>query len=623
MQAVVSHAPEAILTFSTDGIVRSVTPMAESLLGLPAARLVGATVGEMLPMASVEETVALLRDSTEAGVAASVRVRHPVASGRPRELMFTFFPLDTADPPGTFGAIIRDATAQREAERARTLLEFFANSVPVGVLQFDAAGACVDANERWVELCGLDRLASAGDGWLRAVHRDDIGRISEAHRRTVRNGLECRVDFRLLAPGRPTAWVVAHGVRMSNDDSDDRRTLVFVDDVTELRAAREFAIRSESLRELALTSELLEPREGLLMLLQHIVERARTLTSARFAAISIVDDRGKLERFVYTGMPSDVAQRLGTPPVGRGLLGKLARDSAPLRLADLRKDPAFTGWPDGHPEMAAFLGVPIRAGGSTIGSLYMTRMEGDEPFNETDQFAAMLLALQVALSVSAAVAQERRGRLSLLEERVRIAHDLHDGTIQSLYALGLEFDGARHEPDLSGDLAALLEKGVGRINRLISDIREYIRMLEAPAPAGVPDLARDIPHAIQQLVPPGVDTVVNITAPALQELRAREVEDLLFIVREALSNAVRHGQPTKIAVDLRQTQHETTLTVQDNGVGFDPAVVRRGLGTTTMLTRASRLGATLTVIGLPGMGTTVRVALSRFIEAEGIPRQAD
>jgi len=405
---------------------------------------------------------------------------------------------------------------------------------------------------------------------------------------------------------------------MSNEESDDRRTLVFVDDVTELRAAREFAVRSESLRELALTSELLEPREGLLMLLQHIAERARTLTSARFAAISIVDDRGKLERFVYTGMPADVAQRLGTPPVGRGLLGKLARDSAPLRLADLRKDPAFTGWPDGHPEMAAFLGVPIRAGGSTIGSLYMTRMEGDEPFNETDQFAAMLLALQVALSVSAAVAQERRGRLSLLEERVRIAHDLHDGTIQSLYALGLEFDGARHEPGLSGDLDALLEKSVGRINRLISDIREYIRMLEAPAPAGVPDLARDIPHAIQQLVPPGVDTVVNITAPALQELRAREVEDLLFIVREALSNAVRHGQPTKIAVDLRQTHHETTLTVQDNGIGFDPAVVRRGLGTTTMLTRASRLGATLTVIGLPGMGTTVRVALSRFAETEDI-----
>ena len=614
MRAVVSRSPEAILTFSKDGIVQSVTPMAESLLGLPAADVVGSRVSEFLPLASVEETLALLRDSTAAGVAASLRVRHPAAPADTRELMLTFFPLDTTDPPGTFGAIVRDTTAQREGEQAQSLLKFFASNVPVGVLQLDGAGACVESNDRWAELCGRDRASSLRGGWLAAVHADDLDRISAACAKTVKDGLECRVEFRLAKPSGHEPWVVAHAVRMVNGDGTEPRTLVFVVDVTELRAAREFAVRSESLQELALTSDLLEPREGLLKLLQNIVERVRELTSARFAAISIFDDRGKLERFIYTGMPEDVARRLGNPPEGRGLLGRLARDAAPLRLTHLRAHPDYTGWPDGHPEMEAFLGVPIRAGGTTIGSLYMTRMEGDEPFSETDQFAATLLAMQVALSVSAAVAQERRGRLSLLEERVRIAHDLHDGTIQSLYALGLEFDGARHEPGLSAGLDALFEKGVGRINRIISDIREYIRMLEAPAPAGVPDLARDIPHAIQQLVPPGVDTVVNITAPALQELRARDVEDLLFIVREALSNAVRHGQPTKIAVDLRQTHAETTLTVQDNGSGFDPANVRRGLGTTTMMTRASRLGAALTVIGLPGMGTTVRVALPRFAD---------
>ncbi|MGE0569627.1 MAG: GAF domain-containing protein [Dehalococcoidia bacterium] len=617
MQAAVNRSPEAILTFSNEGVVQSVTPMAESLLRLPAAHLVGSRVSEFLPLASVEETLALLRDSTASGVAASLSVRYPTGPADVRELMLTFFPLDTADPPGTFGAIVRDATAQREGERAQSLLKFFASSVPVGVLQLDASGACIESNGRWSELCGLGNAASLQGGWLTAVHPDDLDRISAACTSTVNNGLECRVEFRIAHPDGHVPWVVAHAVRTADGDGTEPRTLMFVVDVTELRAAREVAVRSESLKELALTSDLLEPREGLLKLLQNIAERARVLTSARFAAISIFDDQGKLERFVYTGMAEDVARRLGNPPEGRGLLGRLARDAAPLRLTNLRTHPAYTGWPEGHPEMEAFVGVPIRAGGVTIGSLYMTRMVGDEPFSETDQFGATLLALQVALSVSAAVAQERRGRLSLLEERVRIAHDLHDGTIQSLYALGLEFDGARHRPGLSAELDTLFEKGVSRINRIISDIREYIRMLEAPAPAGIPDLSRDIPHAIQQLVPPGVDTVVNITAPALQELRAREVEDLLFIVREALSNAARHGQPTKIAVDLRQTHAETTLIVQDNGTGFDAATVRRGLGTTTMMTRASRLGAALTVIGLPGMGTTVRVALPRFaVEAD-------
>jgi signal transduction histidine kinase len=93
----------------------------------------------------------------------------------------------------------------------------------------------------------------------------------------------------------------------------------------------------------------------------------------------------------------------------------------------------------------------------------------------------------------------------------------------------------------------------------------------------------------------------------LQDLAAREVEDLLLISREALSNAVHHGEPTKIAVDLRKTDEGVALTIQDNGVGFNPATARRGLGTITMHTRATRMQAELTVMSIPGMGTTVRV----------------
>ncbi|HXU25500.1 MAG TPA: ATP-binding protein, partial [Tepidiformaceae bacterium] len=108
-----------------------------------------------------------------------------------------------------------------------------------------------------------------------------------------------------------------------------------------------------------------------------------------------------------------------------------------------------------------------------------------------------------------------------------------------------------------------------------------------------------------------IDTVTNITAAALQELSARDSEDLLYIAREALSNAVRHGAPTKVAVDLRQTAEITSLVIQDNGLGFDQANGRKGLGTVTMNTRAERLDADLSILSIPGMGTTVRVAIRR------------
>jgi signal transduction histidine kinase len=267
--------------------------------------------------------------------------------------------------------------------------------------------------------------------------------------------------------------------------------------------------------------------------------------------------------------------------------------------------------------MAAFLGVPIRALGNAIGCLYMTRVPGADAFSEEDELAAVMLSLQVAGSVSTAIAQERRGRIRILEERERIAHDLHDGTIQALYALGLRLDVAALSSQ-DDEVQRVLRSGVAEINQQIADMREYIGALESRGPDSAPDLARDLPFVARQLVPAGVDVVTNIAAAALQELSSRAAEDLLFIAREAISNAVRHGHARKVAIDLRQTRTEMSLTVQDDGGGFDQATARKGLGTVTMRTRAERLGGELTVLGIPGMGTTVRVVIPRVAPARGI-----
>ena len=359
---------------------------------------------------------------------------------------------------------------------------------------------------------------------------------------------------------------------------------------------------------LAETSQLLDGGGDPVELLHRIAVRAREITSANFAAISTFDEAGRMERFIYDGMPAEIARRLGSPPVGRGLLGALATYVRPLRLDDLRKHPRFTGWPDGHPDMEAFLGVPIRAANRTIGSLYMTRERGAPPFSDTDEFAGAVLALQIAVSVQSALAREGRARVSLLEERVRIAHDLHDGTIQSLYAFGLELEAQMPRPSVDPELRDILRAAVRRINGLIAEMRQYIAMLEADEPHHAPDLGRDLAYVVRQLVPAGVATVLNITAPAQQYFNARDAEDLMFIAREAISNSIRHASPTRIALDLRQTGDEIAFTIQDNGVGFDPENTRKGLGTTTMQTRAERLGAKLTILSVPGMGTTVRLA---------------
>ncbi len=375
--------------------------------------------------------------------------------------------------------------------------------------------------------------------------------------------------------------------------------------------ADEPSATASRLEQMSVTSETLAGLSDLNEILQRLAVRARDLTSADYAAITTFDEEGGIGRFVFTGIDDAPARRLGTPHAGRGLLGELARSERPVLLANVRDHPAFSGWPEGHPEMASFLGVPIRAGGRAIGSIYLTRTELGRPFTEVDQLAVATLALQAAVSVATALAQDRSGRLFLFEERERIAHDLHDGTIQALYALGLELDALRGRPDITAEARISLALGVSRINELIGDIRTYITMLEAEAPAAQPELGRDLAFVVRQIVPIGTDAVVNITAAALQELSTRESEDLLYIAREALSNAVRHGSASKIAIDLRQSPYVTALTIQDNGVGFDSENVRSGLGTVTMRTRAERLGGTITVLGIPGMGTTVRVEIPR------------
>jgi signal transduction histidine kinase len=122
------------------------------------------------------------------------------------------------------------------------------------------------------------------------------------------------------------------------------------------------------------------------------------------------------------------------------------------------------------------------------------------------------------------------------------------------------------------------------IEDLIDDMQQYIGMLEVDEPRSEPNLARDLPFVIRQFVPAGIGTVLNLTAIG-HDIGGRAAEDLLHIAREALSNAARHGRPSKIAVDVRRSKDEISLTIQDDGIGFDPATVRAGLGTTVMRTR--------------------------------------
>ena len=239
---------------------------------------------------------------------------------------------------------------------------------------------------------------------------------------------------------------------------------------------------------IALTSEL-----SLDTLLQRLVETARGLTGARYAALGVLDaSRSALERFVYTGIDEETRARIGDLPRGRGILGALIEDAKPLRLHSIADDPRSVGFPEHHPPMQTFLGVPVTIRGVAYGNLYLTEKEGGEDFTEADEDVALLLAAQAATAIENARLYESATRWSrqlesLNEIIAAMASEVELPRLLSLVAARLrEVVDARLVtialPVVDGDLRVEAADGEGAAvllgARLGRDSSKHARVLE-------------------------------------------------------------------------------------------------------------------------------------------------
>jgi signal transduction histidine kinase len=176
-------------------------------------------------------------------------------------------------------------------------------------------------------------------------------------------------------------------------------------------------------------------------LLDTVVNRARELTGAEYAAVGVLDRGGKeLERFIYDGIDDDVRRDIGDLPRGRGILGELIRHPEPLRLHDVDAHPRAYGFPPGHPPMHSFLGLPIRIRGEVYGNLYMTEKEGGEDFDDDDEYAAKTLALWAGIAI-----ENARLYTSLAEREVEVENALRraEASLDIAHTVGGETDVER------------------------------------------------------------------------------------------------------------------------------------------------------------------------------------
>jgi signal transduction histidine kinase len=354
----------------------------------------------------------------------------------------------------------------------------------------------------------------------------------------------------------------------------------------------------------AVTSELTLPRA-----LKAITDIARELVNARYAALGVPNDDGTLKAFITSGMDPFVASQIDHEPRGLGLLGAILDSDEPIRLDDLHADPRSAGFCGHHPPMTRFLGVPIISRGERLGNLYLTDPLDGEPFSEDDERLIVLLANHAAVAIENARLSEQLQSIALSRERDRIGMELHDGVIQSVYAVGMKLEILRGQFPMTPEQHKQYEGIIHDLNTIIEDIRMYIRNLrsarEEQATFGqrLDNLARHFRDFAR------VDVVVDVPS-SLRTLNDQQRHSLTQIVREALSNVARHAQATQVRVKVREVGNMLVLTVRDDGHGFDPETALskpESFGLHNMEQRTRRLGGTFLIESEVGQGALITV----------------
>ncbi|WP_043263758.1 GAF domain-containing sensor histidine kinase [Streptomyces sp. CT34] len=348
--------------------------------------------------------------------------------------------------------------------------------------------------------------------------------------------------------------------------------------------------------------------------LKTIVASARELLDAEYAALGVPDDHGGFAQFVVDGVSAEQWKAIGPLPRQHGILAAMLHNATPERLADVREDPRFGGWPDAHPDMSDFLGLPVADGDEILGALFLANKRCPKPehtcgFTEEDERLLGILAQHAAIALTNARLYERSRELTIAGERARLAHELHDAVSQKLFSLRLtaqaatalvDRDPARAKDELH-QVAALAAEAADELRAAVVELR--------PAALDEDGLVATLRSQVQVL-DRAHSARVTFAAHGVRALPSAQEEAMLRVAQEALHNALRHSGAGRVEVTLNRFGQGALLRVADDGRGFDTRAVRRAgrhLGLVSMHDRAGGVGGRLSVDSEPGRGTAVEM----------------
>lgn len=383
---------------------------------------------------------------------------------------------------------------------------------------------------------------------------------------------------------------------------------------------KEIQKRAAQLEALNMSGVSLITELDLGVVLQKVVDLSRELVGTRYGALGVLNDEGTgFQQFITSGISSEKRKEIGHPPVGKGLFRHLIELGRSLRVDDIGSFEGAKGMPAHHPEMRTMVGVPIKVKNKIIGNLYLTeKIDRFNPnsnelllFDDEDLRILELFATQAAIAIENARLYRQVQQLAVLEERQRFGMDLHDGVIQSIYAVGLMLENIQRRVEKSPEEAKTgITDAIRSLNTAISDIRNYILDLRPQHFQG-----RNIVQGVEELARAlrantFMDVFVEVQDVNPEQFSPERTVEILHIAQEALSNVQKHAQASEVEIYLKVDGKMLRLEILDNGVSITPQNLQRsrGNGLGNMQERAAALNGEIIIS--PRLEGGTRVALT-------------
>ena len=530
-------------------------------------------------------------------------------------------------------ALEADVARHASEKRFRHLYE----RAPLGIAIADADGKLEQANRAFQELLGYSEVELQNMPYQDLVYpddrdaaEDDFDLLSQGQQRTYEGEIRYRQKN-----GEPV-WVARSVSVLQGEDGEIQHTFGMFSDISN-RKKQEAELRrySENLEELvaARTRELEHSREQLIILNRssqvvnaagldieqvYVAIRAAAawLVPAEVFSLCLVDqDAGQCEDVFLADGDQHLPGR--SHPLAGSFIATMLLNGLSLKVDDFQNDSQIDedlGWLGFFPGVRSGIAVLLRGKKEVLGVLSVQSYQ-PQAYLDTDQSILESFAAHVAITLENIQLYQQAEKSAVLEERQRLARDLHDSVTQLLYSMAL-MSGGWVTKARQGQLSEPTEQ-FGQIEELslqaLKEMRLLIHQL-SPSLLGEVGLLQAIQNrldAVEKRVNVDAQLRVEGSFPAISPIME---EEIYFIIQEALNNALRHAHASATLVVIQADAEKLHITVEDNGRGYDPSQPSSGMGSTTIRDRAKMIGGQLNTQSQPGQGT--RVSLTIELESD-------